>query len=82
MTASRTRVALMGATGSIGAQTIEVLRREPETFELVALSGGRRVEELAAVVKEFGVRHVGVGDEGDRHRLANLVGDDVNIVVG
>jgi 1-deoxy-D-xylulose-5-phosphate reductoisomerase len=82
MTASRTRVALMGATGSIGSQTIEVLRREPDAFELVALSGGRRVEELATLVNEFGVRRVGVGDEGDRRRLAGLVGDNVEIMVG
>ncbi|MDH2903923.1 MAG: 1-deoxy-D-xylulose-5-phosphate reductoisomerase [Actinomycetota bacterium] len=82
MTASRTRVALMGATGSIGTQTLEVLRREPEAFDLVAVSGGRRVEQLAAVATEFGVRHVGVSDESDRSRLADLVSDDVNIVVG
>ena len=82
MTASRTRVALMGATGSIGAQTLEVLRREPESFELVAVSGGRRVEELAAVINEFDVRHVGVADERDRRRLAALVNDRVEIMAG
>ncbi len=70
MTASRTRVALMGATGSIGTQTLDVLRREPDRFELVALSGGRRIEELAAIVNEFGVRGVGVVDETDRRRLS------------
>ena len=74
MTASRTRVALMGATGSIGSQTLEVLRREPERFELIALSAGRRVDELAALVKEFQVRHVGVSDDDDRRRLGEQLG--------
>ena len=82
MTASRTRVALMGATGSIGSQTIEVLRREPDAFELVALSGGRRIEELAALAQEFGVRRVGVADENSRRRLRALVADHVDVVVG
>ncbi len=50
MTAPRTRVALMGATGSIGTQTLEVLRREPEGFELVAVSGGRRREDVARLL--------------------------------
>jgi 1-deoxy-D-xylulose-5-phosphate reductoisomerase len=82
MTASRTRVALMGATGSIGTQTIDVLRREPESFDLVALSAGRRIDELAELVNEFHVRHVGVSDEDDRRRLAPRVANDVDIVVG
>ncbi len=82
MTASRTRVALMGATGSIGSQTLEVLRRETDRFELVALSGGRRIEELAAVVNEFRVHGVGVVDETDRRRLSRLVPATVEIVVG
>ncbi|MBW4029124.1 MAG: 1-deoxy-D-xylulose-5-phosphate reductoisomerase [Acidobacteria bacterium] len=82
MGVSRTRVALMGATGSIGTQTIEVLRREPDRFELVALSAGRRIEELAALVNEFGVRRVGVNEDGDRRRLTALVANDVDVVVG
>ena len=82
MAASRTRVALMGATGSIGTQTIDVLRRERTTFELVALSAGRRIDELSALVNEFHVRHVGVSDEADRLRLSACVNGDVDIVVG
>jgi 1-deoxy-D-xylulose-5-phosphate reductoisomerase len=81
MVAGRTRVALMGATGSIGSQTIDVLRRELERFELVALAGGHRVDELAAIVNEFHVTRVGVSDDQDRLRLSALVGN-VDIVVG
>ena len=82
MATSRARVALMGATGSIGRQTIDVLRSEPEAFELVALAGGRRTEVLAALVAEFRVRHVAVGDEDGRQELRAMVADDVDIVVG
>jgi len=81
MVAGRTRVALMGATGSIGSQTIVVLRREPERFELVALAGGHRVHELAAIVNEFRVTSVGVSDDEDRRRLSALV-ENVDIVIG
>jgi 1-deoxy-D-xylulose-5-phosphate reductoisomerase len=82
MTTSRSRVALMGATGSIGTQTIDVLRREPDRFELVALSSGRRVRELAELVKEFGVRRVAVEGEEQRRELAPLVPAHVDIAVG
>jgi len=78
----RRSVALLGATGSIGTQTLDVLRREPEMFELVALSGGEQLHELAAVVNEFHVTSVGVISEGHRATLAALVDSNVDIVVG
>ena len=48
---ARTRVALLGASGSIGRQAADVLNQHPELFELVALAsgrGGERHQELAA----------------------------------
>ncbi len=55
MPSVRRSVALLGATGSIGTQTLDVLRAEPERFELVALSGGEQLSELAAITNEFHV---------------------------
>jgi 1-deoxy-D-xylulose-5-phosphate reductoisomerase len=78
----RRSVALLGATGSIGSQTLDVLRREPEMFELVALSGGEQLPELAAVVNEFRVTRVGVISDEHRDTLAALVDANVDIVVG
>jgi len=49
----RTKVLLLGASGSIGSSTLEVLRRHADRFELVGLAAGRRVEPLLAAVKEF-----------------------------
>jgi 1-deoxy-D-xylulose-5-phosphate reductoisomerase len=78
----RRSVALLGATGSIGSQTLDVLRREPEMFELVALSGGEQLNELADVTNEFHVRRVGVISAAHRDTLAALVDSSVEIVVG
>jgi 1-deoxy-D-xylulose-5-phosphate reductoisomerase len=82
MSSTRRSVALLGATGSIGVQTLDVLRREPEMFELVALSGGQQLSELAAMVEEFHVTSVGVISDVHRTQLAELVAPDVDIVVG
>ncbi len=41
------RVTILGATGSIGCQTAELIAAEPERFDVVALTGGRNVELLA-----------------------------------
>ena len=82
MSPARRSVALLGATGSIGTQTLDVLRREPEAFELVAIAGGRRLGELAAIAEEFHVRRVGIASEEDREALAELLGPRVELVVG
>jgi 1-deoxy-D-xylulose-5-phosphate reductoisomerase len=82
MALTRPRVALLGATGSIGTQTLDVLREERERFELVALAGGQRLAELAVITKEFNVRSIGVVSERDRDELGHLVGPGVEIVVG
>lgn len=78
----RRSVALLGATGSIGTQALDVLRREPESFEVVAIAGGRRLDQLASIAKEFNVARIGVTDLAARDELATLVGPDVEIVVG
>ena len=78
----RHRVALLGATGSIGVQTLDVLRRERERFELVSIAGGEQVSDLAGIAREFNVKRVGVKSESHRATLADLLGGDVEILVG
>ncbi len=57
-------VVLLGSTGSIGTQALDVIRRNPDRFRVVGLAaGGGRADLLAEQAAEFGVRHVGVGDE-------------------
>ncbi len=82
MSQVRRSVALLGATGSVGRQTLEVLRLERERFDLVAVAGGERVADLAAVVREFEVSLVGVKSSAHRDALTPLVSSDVAIVVG
>jgi 1-deoxy-D-xylulose-5-phosphate reductoisomerase len=41
------RVSILGATGSIGQNTIDLIRRDPESFDVVALTGGRNIARLA-----------------------------------
>jgi 1-deoxy-D-xylulose-5-phosphate reductoisomerase len=82
MATVRRSVALLGATGSVGTQTLDVLRREPDRFDLVAVAGSRRLRELAAVVREFRVVRVGIAREQDRAELREMVGPGVEILVG
>jgi 1-deoxy-D-xylulose-5-phosphate reductoisomerase len=49
------RVIVLGSTGSIGTQALEVIREHPEHFELVALAAGSNREFLNAQAAEFGI---------------------------
>jgi 1-deoxy-D-xylulose-5-phosphate reductoisomerase len=67
--ARRRRVVLLGATGSIGSSTLRVLRAHPEALELVGVAAHGRADELVAIAREFGVRHLALGDEAAAARL-------------
>jgi 1-deoxy-D-xylulose-5-phosphate reductoisomerase len=58
------RVVLLGSTGSIGTQTLDVIRAHPGRFEVVGLAAGRQVAVLAAQAHEFGVTDLAVADPG------------------
>ena len=47
------RVSIFGVTGSIGQNTLDLLRRDPTAYHLVALSGGRNIVQLARDALEF-----------------------------
>ena len=56
-------VVILGSTGSIGTQALDVIRRNPGRFRVVGLAaGGSDVATLAAQVDEFSVAHVAVAD--------------------
>ncbi len=59
----RKRVVLLGATGSIGENTLRVLAAHRDRLELVGVAARANWQRLAAIAGEFGVRHVGVFDD-------------------
>lgn len=54
---SRKRVAILGSTGSVGQQALDVVRQLPERFEVVALAAGRNTDELARQIHHFRPRY-------------------------
>lgn len=57
------RIVLLGATGSIGENTLTVVRAHRDALEVVGIAAHRNTEKLAAIAKEFSVPHVAVFDE-------------------
>jgi 1-deoxy-D-xylulose-5-phosphate reductoisomerase len=64
------RVAIAGSSGSIGTQTLDVIRGDPDAYEVVGLGVGSSVETLIAQAKEFRPRLVAVADAGRRAEVA------------
>lgn len=70
-----TTISLLGSTGSIGTQTLDVMRSLPEMFELVGLAGGLQTDLIVQQVAEFRPQHVVQGDPatGTRPSAAQLI---------
>jgi 1-deoxy-D-xylulose-5-phosphate reductoisomerase len=60
---SARRISILGATGSIGASTLDLIRRERDKWQVVALTANCRTEDLAKLAREFSAEVAVVGDE-------------------
>ena len=61
------RVAVLGCSGSIGTQTLDVCRQHADKVKVVALSVHGSTDALVKAAREFGVAHVAVADEAHAH---------------
>ncbi|MGM9947415.1 1-deoxy-D-xylulose-5-phosphate reductoisomerase [Floccifex sp.] len=58
------RILLLGATGSIGLQTIDVIEQHPDLFELVGVVAGNKVQQLNEIIEKHpSIQVVGIGNE-------------------
>ncbi|MET4781873.1 1-deoxy-D-xylulose-5-phosphate reductoisomerase [Glaciihabitans sp. UYNi722] len=70
------RVIILGSTGSIGVQALEVIAANRDSFEIVGLAAGSQREALEAQAREFGVEHLALG-EIEAEQLVRTVEADV-----
>ncbi len=78
---AKKRVAILGSTGSIGRQALDVISRYPDRFEVVGLAAGRNTELLADQKLRFGPTIVACGDDGAAGLLAVAVGSQPDILL-
>lgn len=76
-------VTVLGATGSIGASTLDVIARHPERYRVFALSAHASVDKLAQLARRFAPRYVVIGDERGAEQLRGLLGtSDSEVLCG
>ena len=66
-------VTLLGATGSIGTSTLDVLARHPDRYRVEALTAHRDVTGMAALCNRFRPRYAVMADSGAASELATLL---------
>lgn len=64
------RITVLGVTGSIGTQTVDVVVHHRDEFEIVAMSAGRNIQLLEEIMQTVNVRHICVQNKEDKDYLA------------
>ncbi len=79
----RRRIAILGATGSVGKSTLDLVERSPERFEVVAVTAATNVEVLADIARRTNAQIAAVADESRLRDLQELlVGTDCRAIGG
>ena len=76
-----TRIAILGATGSIGRQALDVVAAHPDRLKVVALASRRNADELGLAADRFGARGVVFERDGADALTAMATGPDVDLVL-
>ncbi len=71
---TRQRLTILGATGSIGVSTLDVVDRHPDRFEIFALTGSSQLDRLAAQCRRYNPKYAVVGSLQSAQKLAELIG--------
>ena len=77
------KISLLGSTGSIGVNTLDVVERNPESFQVLAMSAGSNVDLFAEQVRKFKPKIASLFDSTKISTLKERVADlDVEIIIG
>ncbi|WP_373598080.1 1-deoxy-D-xylulose-5-phosphate reductoisomerase [Paraclostridium bifermentans] len=75
------KISILGSTGSIGTQTLDVVRKNRDKFEVVAISANSSINLLLEQIKEFKPKYVAVYNEESAKALKSMIPNDIKIEV-
>ena len=78
------QICILGSTGSIGTQALDVIEQHPDRYEAYCLTANNRVDELAAQARKFNPAAVVIANETHYDRLKELLADmpDIKVYAG
>ena len=75
------QICILGSTGSIGTQALDIIAQHSDLYEVYALTANNRVDELAAQARRFHPAAVVIANETHYERLKNALADEPDIKV-
>ncbi len=76
------KISILGSTGSVGTQTLDVVRTHREKFEIVGLAALRNIDKLECQIEEFNPEIVAVFEKEKAEILSNRIGKKTKVVSG
>lgn len=76
------KIGILGSTGSIGRNTLEVIRQHPERFQVVTLAAGKNIDLLSQQIEEFKPKCVAVATADLANKLRLLLSSSPEIYYG
>lgn len=65
-------LSIIGSTGSIGTQALDIVRMRPDDFKIIALSAGNNLQLLIEQIKEFNPEYVSILKDADKKQIKDL----------
>ncbi len=75
------KISILGSTGSIGTQTLDVVRKNRDKFEVVAISANSSINLLLEQIKEFQPKYVAVYNEESAKALKSMIPSDIKVEI-
>ena len=75
------RITILGSTGSIGTQTLDVVRKNKDKFQVVAISANSSIDLLLEQIMEFSPKYVAVYNKASALKLKEMIPENINIEV-
>jgi 1-deoxy-D-xylulose-5-phosphate reductoisomerase len=76
------KISLLGATGSIGTQTLDIIKEHPDQFELVAMSVGKNIAKAREIAEEFKPLILSVQEKEDAEKLMSVLSSKTKVYWG
>ena len=76
------KIGILGSTGSVGSQALEIVNEYPEKFELVFISGHTNLKKLLEQKEKYNPKHICISDDSSYNNLKENIISDFNISGG
>lgn len=76
------KVCILGSTGSIGTNTLRVIREHPDQFQVIGLTAGKNISLLLEQIQDYNPKIVAVASKEHADEIRSIIGSDIKLTYG